>query len=216
MRLLSILVLNVFLLTALASCGSIPSADSGSAAISTPTSVTLAQSTPTTVTQTQAVTETENVTSASAGTAPQIFLPEDLLTDEEASWMVGRTVTITSVSDEITETGEIYADYTYDFPSGSTVFASLYITQNALVSEAELKKGHDAKWSFEDSNKYVEDEVVSIPNLGNEAFYLKNNMEVSVLYKDFYILVVFVMDNDDAATLALNKTIAAHIIDELS
>jgi hypothetical protein len=44
----------------------------------------------------------------------------------------------------------------------------------------------------------------------------KNNMEVSVLFQDYYILVVFMMDADDAATLALNKTIASHIVDEIS
>ncbi|MEI8201033.1 MAG: hypothetical protein WCG21_13315 [Eubacteriales bacterium] len=214
MKLLSILVLNMFLLTALASC-STPSADSGSEAASTPTSTTLAQSTPTTATQTQESKETKNVTSAGTSNAPQIFLPEELLTAEEASWMVGQTVTLTSVSEEVTETGELYTDYTYDFPSGSTVLASLYFTQNALVSEAELAKGHDAKWAFEESKKYVEDQVVSIPDLGNEAFYLKNNMEVSVLYKDYYMLIVFIMDNDDAATLELNKNIAVNILDKL-
>lgn len=226
MRVLSIFVLNVFLLASITSCGSLPSADSVSEASLAPEK-TEAQSSQTKedeateagtlskpTAQTQAAAGTKNSSTASAGTSTTIYSPEELLTAEEASAMVGQTVTLTSVSDELSENGELSAFYTYDFPSGSTVFASLYFTQNALISEEELKNGHDAKWAFEESKKNIS--IENIPDLGIEAFYTKNNMEVSVFYQDFYFLVVFVADNDDAATLALNKTIAAHIISEFS
>ncbi len=135
--------------------------------------------------------------------------------------MVGQTVTITGVSEGVLDTGELYADYTYDFPSHSTALATLYLTQNALIPEAEMKLGHDASWAFEESKKSIPIEafMLSLPGLDSKAFkafYNKNNMEVSVLAGDCYILVVFMMDADDAATLALNKTIASHIIDEIS
>ena len=227
MRVLSIFVLNVFLLASITSCGSWPSADSVSEASSAPekTEVQASQtkedetteagtlSKPTEQTQAAAVTKTSST--AGAGTSTTVYSPEELLTAEEASAMVGQTVTLTSVSDEFSANGELSAFYTYDFPSGSTVFASLYFTQNALISDGELKKGHDAKWAFEESKKNIPIENMSIeniPNLGIEAFYNTNNMEVSVFYQDFYFLVVFVADNDDAATLALNRAIAVHIL----
>ena len=232
MRVLSIFVLNVFLLASITSCGSLPSFNSVSEASLAPEKTeeqalqtkedetnedetTEAGSLSKPTAQTQAAAGTKNSSSATAGSSATIYSPEELLTAEEATAMVGQTVTLTSVSDEFSANGELSAYYTYDFPSGSTVFASLYLTQNALISEGELKKGHDAKWAFEESKKNIPIEKMSIentPNSGVEAFYNTNNMEVSVFYQDCYFLVVFVADNDDAATLALNRAIAVHIL----
>jgi hypothetical protein len=203
------LVPCALLLAALTSCNSMPSANLGSVATSSSTTEAEMPTSPVTISD----------SSPGSGASTPILLPEELLTAEEASSMVGETVSISGVSDRLTETGELYANYTYDFASGSTVFASLYLTQNALIPEAELKLGHDANWAFEEAKNSIDTEAVGLPDSGSEAlkaFYNKNNMEVSVLFRDYYMLVVFVMDRDDAATLELNKTIASHIVSEIS
>jgi hypothetical protein len=202
---------GVLLLAALTSCNSTPPATSASIATSSSTTEVAIPTSPITPT-------TISTSSPTSGASTPILLPEDLLTAEEASGMVGLAVTLTGVSDRFTETGELYADYTYDFPSGSTALASLYLTQNALISESALKLGHNAKWAYEESKKPIAIEEISFPGFTSKAlnaFYTKNNMEVSVLFGDYYFLVVFMMDADDAATLALNKSIASHIIAEI-
>ena len=202
----------VLLLAAVTSCTSAPTANSGPVAISSSTTEAAMPTSPITPT-------TITASSPTSSDSTPILLPEDLLTAEEASSRVGLTVSITGVSDRITETGELYANYTYDFPSGSTALASLYLTQNALIPEAALKLGHDAKWAFEASKQSIATEEITLPGSGSKnlkAFYTKNNMEVSVLFRDYYILVVFMMDADDAATLALNKSIATYIVGEIS
>jgi hypothetical protein len=215
----------VLLLVALTSCGGTPSANVGPAATTTTTTEAAAPTSPTTPTTITASSPTSTASSpTSTASSPTtsastpILLPEDLLTAEEASGMVGLAVTLTGVSDRFTKTGELYADYQYDFPSGSTALATLYLTQNALISEAELALGHDAKWAFEKSKKPIAIEEITFPGFTSKAlsaFYTKNNMEVSVLFGDYYFLVVFMMDADDAATLALNKSIASHIIGDI-
>jgi hypothetical protein len=196
-------------LVVLTSCNSAPSVGLGPAATSSSTTEAQLQAGPVTV----------STPSTTSGASTPILLPEDLLTAEEASSMVGRAVSITGVSGGLTDTGELYADYRYDFESGSTALASLYLTQNALIPEAEVKLGHDANWAFEEAKKSLGANAADLPSSGSDGFkwfYTKNNMEVSLLFRDYYILVVFMMDADDAATLALNKTIASHIVDEIS
>jgi hypothetical protein len=202
----------VLLLVALTSCGSTPSASVGHAATTTTTTEAQTQSSPATVAKPTTTSTTSNVSTP-------ILLPQELLTAAEASSMVGLAVSLTGVSEGPSETGELYADYTYDFPSHSTALASLYLTQNASIPKAELKLGHDAKWAFEEARRSLGANATSLPDSGSESFqsfYTNNNMEVSVLFRDYYILIVFMMDADDAATLALNKTIASHIVDEIS
>ncbi len=156
---------------------------------------------------------------SASGALEQVLVPEELLTAEEASSMVGVTASIIDVSSKITDTGEIYAEYQYEFEGGTVVYAMLYLTQNALIPSAELKLGHNAKWAFEESKKGIPVAPVDLPGSGAkslQSFYNENNMDVSVLFQDYYILVAFSMDADDAATLAVNTAIASHVITEIS
>lgn len=210
MKLMKVIVISIALVMALSSCD-------GAASVSTDANASGGQTTSSPAAPTSTTTAANLLTTTIGNTkAPQIYFPDELLTAEEASTFVGQTVTLIPGSDEVPESGELVAEYTYDFPTGTTSFAFLYLTQNALISEAELKNGHDAKWAFNEFKKFSGTEAIVIPNLGLEAFYFERNMDVHCLFQDYYILVAFPMDADDAASLSVNKAIAKHVIDELS
>ena len=228
MRLLNVPVICLSVIMALTSCDSSASVITNTEGSSTlnpaaPASSTLTTSTKnqfdsiqTNVSQTQAGAETQNKSTPAVTREPQVYFPEELLTAEEASAIVGQRVTLLPGSDEVPENGELWAEYSYDFPSGNSAFAVLSITQNALISEAELKKGHDAKWAFNEFKKFCGTEAEAILSQGHEAFYFEKNMNVHCLYGDYYIFAAFPMDADDAASLIVNMTIVEHVISKFA
>ena len=93
----------------------------------------------------------------------------------------------------------------------------LYLIQNGLISPAELEKGHNAEWAFDDFRTTYSDRTVDISGLGAKAFYVNLNGDVHVLFQDYYILVgLRISDTDLEANIELNKSIAAFIIDKIS
>ena len=119
----------------------------------------------------------------------------------------------------VSDTGEYAGTYIYDFADRSTVIAEVFIVQNGLISKAELNKGHDAKWLYADFKKLISQGIVAVTDLdvqgSYQAFYVKANMEVNFLFWDYFVTVAFIADNNDAATLSMNKLIAAHLIDKI-
>lgn len=154
--------------------------------------------------------------------APTVIRPEELLSAAEATSLVGYAVTADFDAAEVSETGMTSGRYTYDIPwEGTTVkdtvFASMTLIQNGLISPSELKKGHDAKWAFEEFQTYIPDKIIKLPGLAGRAFYVKDNSDVHVLFQDYYVLIAFVKDTSNLdATLALNQSIAEFVIGKLS
>ena len=165
----------------------------------------------------------QSTTSGQTETAPRIYRPDELLTAEEATSMVGYTVTLEEGSlYTSTDLGYISERYVYDIPSeGSTstntIHALVQITQNGLISADELKEGQDAKWNFDSEKEFSADDIYSIPGLGEDAFYFKDTSQVHVLFQDYYIIVAFEKDPYDAANnVDVNKAIAGFIVGSLS
>ena len=174
-------------------------------------------------TPSQSVSSSQAATSGQTETAPRIYRPDELLTAEEATSMVGYTVTLEEGSlYTSTDLGYISERYVYDIPkegttSTDTIHALVQITQNGLISPDSLKQGHDAKWNFDNEKKFSVDEISSIPGLGEDAFYFTGTSQVHVLFQDYYIIVAFERDPYDAANnVDVNKAIAGFIVGALS
>jgi len=171
----------------------------------------------------QSETSSQSATSGQTETAPRIYRPDELLTAEEATSMVGYTVTLEAGSlYTSTDLGYISERYVYDIPSeGSTstttIHALVQITQNGLISADSLKEGHDAKWNFDTEKEFSADDIYSIPGLGEDAFYFTGTSQVHVLFQDYYIIIAFEKDPYDAANnVDVNKAIASFIVGALS
>jgi len=174
-------------------------------------------------TEKTAASSSQSAPSGKTGTAPRIYRPDELLTAEEATSMVGYTVTLEAGSlYTSTDLGYISERYVYDIPSeGSTstttIHALLQITQNGLISADNLKEGQDAKWNFDNEKEFSADEISSIPGLGEDAFYFTGTSQVHVLFQDYYIIIAFEKDPYDAANnVDVNKEIASFIVGALS
>lgn len=174
-------------------------------------------------TSSQSASSSQSATSGQTETAPRIYRPDELLTAEEATSMVGYTVTLEEGSlYTSTDLGYISERYVYDIPSeGSTstttIHALVQITQNGLISADSLKEGHDAKWNFDSEKEFSADEISSIPGLGEDAFYFTGTSQVHVLFQDYYIIIAFEKDPYDAANnVDVNKAIAELIVGALS
>jgi len=168
-------------------------------------------------------TSSASATSVQTAAAPRIYRPDELLTAEEATPMVGYTVTLEEGSlYTSTDLGYISERYVYDIPSeGSTstntIHALVQITQNGLISADSLKEGHDAKWNFDTEKEFSADDISSIPGLGEDAFYFTGTSQVHVLFQDYYFIVAFEKDPYDAANnVDVNKAIAVFIIGAIS
>jgi hypothetical protein len=174
-------------------------------------------------TPSQSESSSQAATSGQTETAPRIYRPDELLTAEEATSMVGYTVTIDEGSlYTSTDLGYISERYVYDIPkegitSTTTIHALVQITQNGLISADNLRQGHDAKWNFDGEKEFSADEISSIPGLGEDAFYLTDTSQVHVLFQDYYIIIAFKKDPYDAANnVDVNKAIAGFIVGALS
>ncbi len=154
--------------------------------------------------------------------APPVYSPEQLLCAQEVESFVGQPVKASFDTVEVSDTGCSSGYYEYDIPlegiDVSDTFSTLfYLTQNGMISSSELAKGHDAKWAFEDFRKSYSDKTVDFSGLGSAAFYMNNNSDVHVLFQDYYISVGFRIDSTDFdKNLALNKSIAAYILNKIS
>ena len=171
----------------------------------------------------QSESSSQSATSGQTAAAPRIYRPDELLTAEEATSMVGYTVTLEEGSlYTSTDLGYISERYVYDIPSeGSTstttIHALVQITQNGLISADSLKEGHDAKWNFDTEKEFSADDISSIPGLGEDAFYFTGTSQVHVLFQDYYIIIAFEKDPYDAANnVDVNKAIAGFIVGALS
>lgn len=217
MKRLLFLVMAIVFLVAFTACGGNQSGEFGSTGTTTPT---LTPDLPQ-ITDSKA----EPTPASNPSETPLVLMPEDVLTAEDASSFVGCPVkTDTSYLSIDEGDGSASQRYEYDYPKDvdifeSTVLALLSITQNGLVSEEELKAGHDIKWAYEETKKLVANDIDNIPGLGKDAFYLKSTSQVHFLFQDYYIVVAFRNIKDqynEAEDLTLNKAIAAHIINAIS
>lgn len=154
--------------------------------------------------------------------APRAFSAEELLSAAELEKFVGQPVAASFDPVEVSQTGETFGSYTYDIPIEgidvtTTFITSLCLTQNGMILPAELKKGHDAQWAFEEFKTALADRIVEFTVRGAKAFYVTANSDVHVLFRDYYIIVVFRIDDTDfEANLELNKSIASFIIDKIA
>jgi hypothetical protein len=207
-----LLVFIITLVALLASCGDKSSDAPGLKIAPTPTASPLPQ----------IISEGTETAPPEATSAPLVLNVEELLSAAEATEFVGQAVTASFDSAGVSETGETSGIYTYELPNEGvdytdSIVAGLYLIQNGLISPAEFEKGHDAEWAFEDFRKTYSDRTVDVTGLGAKAFYVNLNGDVHVLFQDYYILVVFrKSDTDLEANIALNKSIAAFIIDKIS
>jgi hypothetical protein len=223
MKKLHFLVLGIILLALTAACGK-PSGSPGAVpTVSNQEQASLGkEETPSPSALVPAVPGGEASASPKETASPLVLNLEDLLSAADATSLVGQAVTASFDAAAVSETGETWGSYTYDLPQEGidvkdTILASACIVQNGLISPSELEKGHDAKWAYESFKKALPEKIVDLPGLGGKAFYVKDNSEVHVLFQDYYILLAFVKDCTDLeATLALNKSIAAFIIDNIS
>ncbi len=204
-------VLIMILVALLAACGDKPSGVPERIA-STPTASPLPQIIP----------EGTETAPPEATPVPPVLTVEELLSAAEATGFVGQAVTASFDSAGVSETGETSGSYMYELPNEGvdytdSILAGLYLIQNGLISPAELEQGHDAEWAFDDFRKTYYDRTVDITGLGDKAFYVNLNGDVHVLFQDYYILVAFrKSDVDLEANIALDKSIAAFIIDKIS
>lgn len=154
--------------------------------------------------------------------APWVFSAEELLSAAELETFIGQPVEASFDPVEVSKTGETSGSYTYDIPIEgidvtTTYLTYLCLTQNGMISPSELEKGHDAEWAFEDFRTTYSDRIADFTVRGAKAFYVTVNSDVHVLFQDYYIIVVFRIDDTDfEANLELNKAIAAFIIDKIS
>ncbi len=205
-------VLIITLVALLAACGDKASDAPGLKIVSTPTASPLPEIVP---------EGTESAPPESTH-APLVLNVEELLSAAEATGFVGQAVTASFDSAGVSETGETSGTYMYELPNEGvdytdSMLAGLYLIQNGLISPAELEKGHDAEWAFEDFRKTYSDRIVDITGLGAKAFYVNLNGDVHVLFQDYYILVAFrKSDVDLEANIEIDKSIAAFIIDKIS
>jgi hypothetical protein len=212
MRKLSAFVLTITLLALAAACGNGRPDTPASETTVTPSASVLGAPTP----------GGQASAAPASKPAPVVISPEELLSAAEATSLVGQAVTASFDAAEVSETGETWGSYTYDIPwegttAKDTIFASICLIQDSLISPSELKKGHDAEWSFEEFQTYIPEKIIELPGLGKKAFYVKDNSEVHVLFQDYYILIAFIKDTSNLeATLALNKSIADFVIGKLS
>lgn len=160
---------------------------------------------------------------ASAAKTSPVFRPDELLTAEEASGIVGQDVKLDDGSLYTDpESGLISERYVYDLTgegntSTTTVHALVEIYQNGLLPAAALKEGHNAKWLFNTEKEFSADEITSLSGLGQDAFYFNTTCQVHVLFGDYYIVAAFDKDPyDSSLSLPLNLAIATHITDEIS
>ncbi len=213
MRRLIFIVISIALISLSVSCGKPTIDPSGDGAKPAPSA------TPTSDIHVGGV---EPSTPPKATTAPQVFSPEQLLSAAELESFVGQPVKASFDSVEVSDTGCSSGYYEYDIPLegidvSDTFSTSFYLIQNSMISPSELANGHDAKWAFEDFRKSCSDKAVDLPGLGGAAFYMNNNSDVHVLFQEYYIDVGFRIDSTDFdKNLALNKSIAAYILNKIS
>ncbi len=164
----------------------------------------------------------EETSSPEKTPVPKVLSVEELLSAAELETFIGYPVKATFDPLEVSDTGTQYGSYEYDIPVEgvditTTFITSLSLTQNGMISQSELEKGHDAKWAFEDFKSTFSDRVEDCTVRGVNAFYVTVNSDVHVLFQDYYFVVTFRIDDTDfEANLELNKSIASFIIDKIS
>jgi hypothetical protein len=170
----------------------------------------------------QTIPDGEETSPPETTPSPRVFSAEELLSAAELEKFVGQPVNASFDPVEVSETGETFGSYVYDIPIEgidvtTTFFTSLYLTQNSMILPSELEKGHDAEWAFDNFRTTYSDRIVDFTVQGAKAFYVTVNSDVHVLFQDYYIIVMFRIDDTDfEANLELNKSIASFIIDKIS
>jgi hypothetical protein len=145
-----------------------------------------------------------------------VFLPEDLLSAEEASEVLGVPVTIDDASlykDE--RRGMVTQRYVYDV-SRTTINALLQIEENGLKPASDLKEGNTAQSSFRMQQDLLKDEITEVKDLGDAAFTMDATSQLHMVYGGYYIVVAFRWDiydssNDTEINIELGRRILANL-----
>jgi hypothetical protein len=145
---------------------------------------------------------TSNTNKPNSNTKAKVFKPDELLSAEEASAIIGTVVTLEDGSlniDNTTGTSSTY--YDYELTSSTTLAALFRLVQNGAIPKDKLEAGNTAASSFENELKMCGDNAEALNGLGDKAFVHKNLGQVNVLYKDYYILVGFGEDSYNSKDL---------------
>lgn len=152
-------------------------------------------------------TNTSNTSTQSSNSNAKVFKPNELLSAEEVSEIVGTVVTLEEDTLNIDEnTGTSSTRYDYELTPSTTLAALFQLVQNGAISKNELESGTTAVSSFDYEMRMCGDKAETLIGLGDKAFIHKNLGQVNVLYKDYYILVAFGEDNYSSKDLNIKIT----------
>jgi hypothetical protein len=122
----------------------------------------------------------------------RVFKPNELLSQEEATEIVGQVLVLDESSLEIDgETGISSTYYVYDIDEYTTLHALFMLRQNGAIPKEDFEDGITVKSAYESELKFCGDKAEPIKGLGDKAYFHKDYAQVGVLYGDYFFIVAF-------------------------
>jgi hypothetical protein len=142
----------------------------------------------------------QNKASGSTLGSSKVFKPDELLSAEEASQIVGTVVTIEEGTLKIdSETGISDTYYVFDVGGGTTLSALFRLKQNGAIKKDKLTPENTAESAYKSELEFGGSNTEPIEGLGDKAYLHTLQNQVNVLYGDYYFLVGFGADDQKKA-----------------
>ena len=148
--------------------------------------------------------------------APVIH-PDQVLSAEEASAILGLPVTIDEGSRDVDkENGISSLYYHYTLSEMTDVSALVQIEQDGLKPSEQLEEGLTARSSFDFQAHLLKNESDPVEDMGDAAFLMKMDGQLFMVYRGYYVVVAFTMDEYDSTknapfTMTLGRKILENI-----
>ncbi len=128
-----------------------------------------------------------------------IIHPDQVLSAEEASEILGLPVTIEEGSSDVDkENGISSLRYAYTLSEMTDVSALVQIEQDGLKPAEKLKEGLTARSSFDFQADLLKNEINPVEDMGDAAFLMKLDGQLFMTYRGYFVVVAFTMDEYDS------------------